>query len=265
MIFAMADEGASSSSNSVDEVDGRIDSQPLSNSTSSPDTDNCVVVSSSSQPESVNQVVTSNAASDGCTVVSSSSHMGGASQGIVRMSRLSYNPFAIKTSIPTRSVADSTDNKETRPIVAPPTLKLGNSDSCGISTSLQDSLATITAPKIVLRPSALSMQAEKLKLFSTKQDGKENSDENNIAKDQRNSTNESNGKISKAELFASGIAAASESSSPLKSSAAEGSFCSPSKSSEEQTSMAWHQAPQSLHKQSLQTKGTTVVDKILLL
>nr|XP_042912769.1 probable GPI-anchored adhesin-like protein PGA55 isoform X4 [Parasteatoda tepidariorum] len=249
MIFAMADEGASSSSNSVDEVDGRIDSQPLSNSTSSPDTDNCVVVSSSSQPESVNQVVTSNAASDGCTVVSSSSHMGGASQGIVRMSRLSYNPFAIKTSIPTRSVADSTDNK----------------DSCGISTSLQDSLATITAPKIVLRPSALSMQAEKLKLFSTKQDGKENSDENNIAKDQRNSTNESNGKISKAELFASGIAAASESSSPLKSSAAEGSFCSPSKSSEEQTSMAWHQAPQSLHKQSLQTKGTTVVDKILLL
>ncbi|XP_071040868.1 ran-binding protein 3 isoform X6 [Parasteatoda tepidariorum] len=235
MIFAMADEGASSSSNSVDEVDGRIDSQPLSNSTSSPDTDNCVVVSSSSQPESVNQVVTSNAASDGCTVVSSSSHMGGASQGIVRMSRLSYNPFAIKTSIPTRSVADSTDNKETRPIVAPPTLKLGNSDSCGISTSLQDSLATITAPKIVLRPSALSMQAEKLKLFSTKQDGKENSDENNIAKDQRNSTNESNGKISKAELFASGIAAASESSSPLKSSAAEGSFCSPSKSSEEQS------------------------------
>ncbi|XP_071040891.1 ran-binding protein 3 isoform X10 [Parasteatoda tepidariorum] len=204
MIFAMADEGASSSSNSVDEVDGRIDSQPLSNSTSSPDTDNCVVVSSSSQPESVNQVVTSNAASDGCTVVSSSSHMGGASQ-------------------------------ETRPIVAPPTLKLGNSDSCGISTSLQDSLATITAPKIVLRPSALSMQAEKLKLFSTKQDGKENSDENNIAKDQRNSTNESNGKISKAELFASGIAAASESSSPLKSSAAEGSFCSPSKSSEEQS------------------------------
>lgn len=74
------------------------------------------------------------------------------------MSRLSCNPFAIKSSTPTKSVADSTDNKgkvqevflifithfiywtfiqlktlnfvDSRPVIAPPVLKL---DNAGIS------------------------------------------------------------------------------------------------------------------------------------
>lgn len=76
--------------------------------------------------------------------------------GIIGMSRLSCNPFAIKSSTPTKSVADSTDNKgkvqevflifithllnfyslktlnfvDSRPVIAPPVLKL---DNAGIS------------------------------------------------------------------------------------------------------------------------------------
>uniref|UniRef100_A0A023GMT9 Putative ran-binding protein ranbp3 n=1 Tax=Amblyomma triste TaxID=251400 RepID=A0A023GMT9_AMBTT len=74
------------------------------------------------------------------------------------LSRIQQNPFAIKTTTPTRSVADSTENKETKPIVAPPTLVLGTDNACAVSSS---------GSRIVLRPSALSFQAEKLKQSSS--------------------------------------------------------------------------------------------------
>lgn len=74
------------------------------------------------------------------------------------LSRIQQNPFAIKTTTPTRSVADSTENKETKPIVAPPTLVLGADNACAVSSS---------GSRIVLRPSALAFQAEKLKQAST--------------------------------------------------------------------------------------------------
>lgn len=44
-----------------------------------------------------------------------------ADHGILSTSQLVNNPFAVKTITPTQSVADSTDNKELRPIVAPAT------------------------------------------------------------------------------------------------------------------------------------------------
>lgn len=75
--------------------------------------------------------------------------------GMMAKSRLSQNPFAIKTTAPTRSLADSTD--ETRPLLAPPTLKWGNDVPCNVSSS----------SKIFLRPSALSAQTEKLKVTTT--------------------------------------------------------------------------------------------------
>lgn len=74
------------------------------------------------------------------------------------LSRIQQNPFAIKTTTPTRSVADSTENKETKPIVAPPTLVLGADNACAVSSS---------GSRIVLRPSALAFQAEKLKQASS--------------------------------------------------------------------------------------------------
>ncbi|XP_035212434.1 ran-binding protein 3-like isoform X1 [Stegodyphus dumicola] len=223
----MADEGASSSSNSVDEVDDRQECQQPSYTSS----------------------FTSHVTNDSGAAVSSSGHITCGSQGMVGMSRLSCNPFAIKTSTPTRSVADSTDNKESRPLVAPPTLKLGNSDS-GISTS---------APKIVLRPSALSVQAEKLKLMNkhdgSKQEGKENSsDESNVARDVRINACESNGKISKAELFASGISTSTEMSgaaSPSKSSSAENTFSLSGKNSDDQSPNGSFIFGQNLHERAL--------------
>ncbi|EEC12453.1 ran-binding protein (RanBP), putative [Ixodes scapularis] len=78
--------------------------------------------------------------------------------GLVGMARIQQNPFAIKTTTPTRSVADSTENKESKPIVAPPTLVLGAEGACAVSSS---------GSKIVLRPSALAFQAEKLKQSSS--------------------------------------------------------------------------------------------------
>lgn len=74
------------------------------------------------------------------------------------LSRIQQNPFAIKTTTPTRSVADSTENKETKPIVAPPTLVLSADNTCAVSSS---------GSRIVLRPSALAFQAEKLKQASS--------------------------------------------------------------------------------------------------
>lgn len=71
---------------------------------------------------------------------------------MVGLPRITQNPFAIKTTTPTRSVADSTDNKESKPIVAPPTLVLGS-----------DNAVSSSASKVVLRPSPLEFQAEKLK------------------------------------------------------------------------------------------------------
>lgn len=89
-------------------------------------------------------------------LVSSSCLSSGA--GMLGLSRIQQNPFAIKTTTPTRSVADSTENKETKPIVAPPTLVLGTDNACAVSSS---------GSRIVLRPSALSFQAEKLKQSSS--------------------------------------------------------------------------------------------------
>ncbi|XP_075529051.1 ran-binding protein 3 [Dermacentor variabilis] len=88
-------------------------------------------------------------------LVSSSCLSSGA--GMLGLSRIQQNPFAIKTTTPTRSVADSTENKETKPIVAPPTLVLGADNACAVSSS---------GSRIVLRPSALAFQAEKLKQTS---------------------------------------------------------------------------------------------------
>ncbi|XP_037527998.1 ran-binding protein 3 isoform X2 [Rhipicephalus sanguineus] len=88
-------------------------------------------------------------------LVSSSCLSSGA--GMLGLSRIQQNPFAIKTTTPTRSVADSTENKESKPIVAPPTLVLGADNACAVSSS---------GSRIVLRPSALAFQAEKLKQTS---------------------------------------------------------------------------------------------------
>ncbi|XP_035212435.1 ran-binding protein 3-like isoform X2 [Stegodyphus dumicola] len=191
----MADEGASSSSNSVDEVDDRQECQQPSYTSS----------------------FTSHVTNDSGAAVSSSGHITCGSQGMVGMSRLSCNPFAIKTSTPTRSVADSTDNKESRPLVAPPTLKLGNSGS--------------------------------------KQEGKENSsDESNVARDVRINACESNGKISKAELFASGISTSTEMSgaaSPSKSSSAENTFSLSGKNSDDQSPNGSFIFGQNLHERAL--------------
>ncbi|GBN26429.1 hypothetical protein AVEN_56323-1, partial [Araneus ventricosus] len=217
----MADEGASSSSNSVDEVEDKQEKPQ-----------GCFVANFTSNTN------------ENCAAVSSSGH---GSQVFLlgkESSNTTSNPFAIKPSQPTRSVADSTDNKESRPLLAPPTLKL-NSDS----------------PKIVLRPSALSIQAEKLKqmnkLDSTgKQEGKENSsDESNVAKIPRLSTSESNGKMSKVELLASCISTSSDSSlmsSPSKPSCTAGStFSISEKNSDEKPTNGGFIFGQNLHERVL--------------
>ncbi|GFU14683.1 ran-binding protein 3 [Nephila pilipes] len=207
----MADEGASSSSNSVDDVEDKQEKMPAY-----------------FVPSFVSNT------NDSCTTVTSSGHMGSGNQVFLlgkETGNPTSNPFAIKTSQPTRSVADSTENKESRPLLAPPTLKLGNTES----------------PKIVLRPSALSVQAEKLKQMNkhdsgVKQEGKENSsDESNVTKIPRLSTHESNGKISKVELLATGISTSSTDgaavSSPSKPSSTVGStFSVPEKNSDDQSS-----------------------------
>ncbi|XP_055950151.1 ran-binding protein 3-like isoform X1 [Argiope bruennichi] len=213
--------GASSSSNSVDEIEDKQENQQ-----------GCFVTNFTSNTN------------ENCATVSSSGH---GSQVFLlgkESSNTTSNPFAIKLSQPTRSVADSTDNKETRPLLAPPTLKL-NSDS----------------PKIVLRPSALSIQAEKLKqmnkLDSTgKQEGKENSsDESNVTKIPRLSTSESNGKMSKVELLASCISTSSDSSimsSPSKPSCTSGStFCISEKNSDEKPTNGGFIFGQNLHERVL--------------
>ncbi|XP_054716309.1 ran-binding protein 3-like [Uloborus diversus] len=226
----MADEGASSSSTSYDEVEEQQECQPPSSSSSfTPYTSN-----------------------DSCTNVSSSAHVSSGAQGIVGMSRLTYNPFAIKTSTPTRSIADSTDNKESRPLVAPPTLKLGNSDASGISTS---------APKIILRPSALSVQTDKLKLMNKhesgqKQEGKENSsDESNVLKEARAASCESNGKLSKSDLFSSGISGSatefSNTMSPSKSFNVQDLLDKQKKNPGEQSSNGGFVFGQNLHERAL--------------
>ncbi|GFY42657.1 ran-binding protein 3 [Trichonephila inaurata madagascariensis] len=209
----MADEGASSSSNSVDDVEDK-------------------------QEKGHVYYVPTCFVSDSCATVTSSGHMGSGNQGNdpkvfllgKETGNTTSNPFAIKTSQPTRSVADSTENKESRPLLAPPTLKLGNTES----------------PKIVLRPSALSIQAEKLKQLNKhdgggKQEGKENSsDESNVTKIPRLSTHESNGKISKVELLASGVSTSTDGvavSSPSKPSSTVGStFSLLEKNSDDQSS-----------------------------
>ncbi|KAG0421595.1 hypothetical protein HPB47_002557 [Ixodes persulcatus] len=106
----------------------------------------------------------------------SSSCLSSAGTGLVGMARIQQNPFAIKTTTPTRSVADSTENKESKPIVAPPTLVLGAEGACAVSSS---------GSKIVLRPSALAFQAEKLKQSSSALDsstaGAETKDDISVA------------------------------------------------------------------------------------
>ncbi|KAG8197007.1 hypothetical protein JTE90_004280 [Oedothorax gibbosus] len=208
----MADEGASSSSNSVDEIEEKKESQT---------------------PQFVSNFNSN--ASDSCsTAVSSSGHMACGGNQVFLLGKEggnpATNPFAIKTTAPTRSVADSTESKESRPLLAPPTLKLGIPET----------------PKIVLRASALSVQAEKLKLMNkhegnaTKQEGKENSsDESNMAKIPRLEATETNGKLSKGESFVSGITTSSSEvttmSSPSKS-VAENTFSLAAKNLDDQSS-----------------------------
>lgn len=48
-----------------------------------------------------------------------------ASSSLLSSPRMVHNPFAVKVETPTRSMADSTDHKEFRPILAPATLVLG--------------------------------------------------------------------------------------------------------------------------------------------
>lgn len=113
-------------------------------------------------------------------LVSSSCLSSGA--GMLGLSRIQQNPFAIKTTTPTRSVADSTENKETKPIVAPPTLVLGADNACAVSSS---------GSRIVLRPSALAFQAEKLKQASSdaaSSESKEGTSAAATTKDQQQST-----------------------------------------------------------------------------
>jgi len=60
---------------------------------------------------------------------------------ILCLPRMVHNPFAVKVGIPTRSMADSTDHKESRPILAPATLVLGrcNNDSENTTNSVSSS------------------------------------------------------------------------------------------------------------------------------
>ncbi|GAB6032724.1 hypothetical protein CHUAL_014042 [Chamberlinius hualienensis] len=54
-----------------------------------------------------------------------------ATPSLLSSPRMVHNPFAVKVDTPTRSMADSTDHKEFRPILAPATLVLGR---CGGET-----------------------------------------------------------------------------------------------------------------------------------
>ncbi|XP_067135897.1 ran-binding protein 3-like isoform X4 [Centruroides vittatus] len=133
--------------------------------------------------------------------------------GMLAVSRMSQNPFAIKTTTtPTRSLADSTDYKESRPLVAPSTLNFVSESSCTVSSS---------ASKLLLRPSALAAQAEKLKIVNSqktgcKQEDKENTLVENLSvgsKEVNSTSNESNGKVPRSEIM--GSVWMSESSSNL--------------------------------------------------
>ncbi|XP_064477298.1 ran-binding protein 3-like [Ornithodoros turicata] len=109
---------------------------------------------------------------NGDTGLVSSSCLASSTAGMVGLPRISQNPFAIKTTTPTRSVADSTDNKESKPIVAPPTLVLGS-----------DNAVSSSASKVVLRPSPLEFQAEKLKLTNASALENSGSEEKDAARD----------------------------------------------------------------------------------
>lgn len=145
--------------------------------------------------------------------------------GMLAVSRMSQNPFAIKTTTtPTRTLADSTDYKESRPLVAPSTLNFVSESSCTVSSS---------ASKLLLRPSALTAQAEKLKIVNSQKTGCKHEDKENTlvdnlsigSKEVNSTSSESNGKVPRSEIM--GSVWMSESSSNLfVSSTSKTALCS---------------------------------------